>query len=152
MLVDYVVLTTPPTNANGKTVYVNNDKARNSILYGISQYKLVKFIHCKSVKDVWEKFNKIHEGYEKVKQAKLQTFVMRFESLRMNGEEIISKYFIRFDEVINMIRGLGEDVKEEVVIQKIWRSLLMRFHAKISTIEEMKNLKNGLVSWYSHSL
>jgi len=37
---------------------------------------------------------------------------MKFESLRTNEEEIIAKYFLRIDEVSNMIRGLGEDIKE----------------------------------------
>jgi len=56
---------------------------------------------------------------------------MRFESSKMTGNEIIDEYFLRFDEVVNMIRGLGEEVKEEVTIQKVLRSLTMIFNARI---------------------
>ena len=54
-----------------------------------------------------------------------------------------------------MIRGLGEEVKEEITVKKILRSLPMIFNAKISTIEEManlKDLKDGSTAWYSHDL
>ena len=60
----------------------------------------------------------------------------------MNEEEIILEYFLRFNEVKNMIIGLGEDSKLEVVVQKVFRSLPMRFIPNISTIEEMAYLKS----------
>jgi len=65
-------------------------------------------MHCKSAKDVWEKLNQSHEGDDKVKQAKLQTFRMRFENLSMSEDETIVEYFLRVHEVTNMIIGLGE--------------------------------------------
>lgn len=67
---------------------------------------------------------------------------MRFESLKMTKNEIIAQYFLIFDEVVNMIRRLGEEVKGEMIIQKVLRSLPMRFKVKISTIEEMLDLKD----------
>jgi len=66
---------------------------------------------------------------------------MRFESLRMNENESIVEYILIVDEVTNMIRGFGEEVKEEMIVQKK-RPLPMRFNAKISAIEEMANLKD----------
>ena len=41
-----------------------------------------------------------------------------------------------------MIRGLGEEFKEEMIVQKVLWSLPMRCNAKISAIEEMANLKD----------
>jgi len=96
-------------------------------------------MQCKSAKEVWEKLNKSHEGDDKSKQSKLQTFKLRFERLRINEEEIIPEYFLRVNEVTNMIIRLGEDVKEEVVVHKVLRSFPMRFNAKISAIKEMTN-------------
>ena len=37
VLVDYNVLDIPPTNADGKKLYGNNAKAKNFILFGLSQ-------------------------------------------------------------------------------------------------------------------
>lgn len=67
---------------------------------------------------------------------------MRFESLRMSEDESITEYFLIFDEVTNMIIWLVEEVKEDMIFQKILRSLPMRFNAKVSAIEEMDNLKD----------
>ncbi|KAH9331802.1 hypothetical protein KI387_003910, partial [Taxus chinensis] len=44
------------------------------------------------------------------------------------------------DEVVNAIRGLGEKIEEPVIIQKVLRSLPLIFDAKVSAIEEMKDL------------
>ena len=60
---------------------------------------------------------------------------MRFESLRMNENESIAEYFLRVHEVTNTIRGLGEEVKEEMIVQKTLRYIPMRFNSKVSAIE-----------------
>ena len=44
------------------------------------------------------------------------------------------------DEIVNIIKGLGEKVDEQVIVQKILRSLPMRFDSKISAIEERSDL------------
>jgi hypothetical protein len=41
---------------------------------------------------------------------------------------------------MNNIRGLGEEVDESMIIQKVLRSLPMRFDPKISTVEERTDL------------
>ncbi|KAH9328152.1 hypothetical protein KI387_000260, partial [Taxus chinensis] len=61
--------------------------------------------------------------------------------------------------VVNNIRGLGEEVKEEVVVQKVLRSLTPKFDPKVSTIEEVKDLKvmlmdelHGILTAYEMSI
>jgi hypothetical protein len=44
------------------------------------------------------------------------------------------------DEIVNTIRGLGEKVEEPMIVQNVLRSLPLIFDAKVSTIEEMKDL------------
>jgi hypothetical protein len=41
---------------------------------------------------------------------------------------------------VNAIKGLGEEVDESVIVQKVLRSLPMRFDAKISTLEEREDM------------
>jgi hypothetical protein len=43
---------------------------------------------------------------------------------------------------MNAIIGLGEEIKESVIFQKVLRSLPMRFNPKISTLEERSDLKS----------
>jgi hypothetical protein len=54
----------------------------------------------------------------------------------MKEDENIAAYFLRVDEIVNAIIGLGEEIKESVIVQKVLRSLPMRFNPKISTLEE----------------
>ena len=60
--------------------------------------------------------------------------------MKMKEEENIAAYFLPVDEIVNIIKGLGEKVDEQVIVQKILRSLPMRFDSKISAIEERSDL------------
>ena len=43
---------------------------------------------------------------------------------------------------MNAIIGLGEEIEESVIVQKVLRSLPMRFNPKISTLEERSDLNS----------
>jgi hypothetical protein len=58
----------------------------------------------------------------------------------MKEDEDIAAYFLRVDEIMNAIIGLGEEFEEYVIVQKILRSLPMRFNPKISVLEERSDL------------
>jgi hypothetical protein len=60
----------------------------------------------------------------------------------MKEDEDITAYFLRVDETVNAILGLGEEIEESVIVQKILRSLLMRFNPKISALEERSDLNS----------
>jgi hypothetical protein len=58
----------------------------------------------------------------------------------MKYEENVAAYILHFVEIINTIRGLGEKVEGSIILRNVLRSLPLRFDAKFSTIEEMKDL------------
>ena len=58
----------------------------------------------------------------------------------MNENEDIATYLLRVDEFVNAIRGLGEELDESLVLQKVLRSLLLKYDAKVSAIEENRDL------------
>jgi hypothetical protein len=43
---------------------------------------------------------------------------------------------------VNAIIGLGEEIKESVIVQKVLRSLPMRFNPKISALEERSDVNS----------
>jgi hypothetical protein len=120
----------------------NNSKATNSLLNGLGEMIFTKVSHCKSTKEIWDKLRNIYEGYSKVKVAKLQTYRGQFEQLMMKEDENIAAYYLRVDETVNAIIGLGEEIQESVIVQKVLRSLPMRFEPKISTLDEREDLKS----------
>jgi hypothetical protein len=58
----------------------------------------------------------------------------------MDEKEEIATYFLRVDEVVISIKGLGEELNESLVVQKVLRSLLLKCDAKVSVIEETRDL------------
>jgi hypothetical protein len=58
----------------------------------------------------------------------------------MKEDENIPAYFLQIDKTVNKIIGLGEEIKESVIVQNIRRSLPMIFDPKISTLEEREDL------------
>jgi hypothetical protein len=60
--------------------------------------------------------------------------------MNMNKYEYIAVYFLRFDEVVKNIRGMGDELKEQVFVKKLLRSLSMRFDSNISALEERVDL------------
>lgn len=56
-----------------KKVYVNNSKATDSILIGLSNLVFVKVTCFDPWKEIWDMLQIIYEGDEKVKRTKLKT-------------------------------------------------------------------------------
>ena len=57
----------------------------------------------------------------------------------MKEEENTAGYLQRVDDVVNTIRGLGEEIVESKVVEKILRSLTTRFDSKVSAIKKLKD-------------
>jgi hypothetical protein len=91
---------------------------------------------------MWDKLISSYEGNEKVKGSKLQNYRLQLKQLKMKEDETIGKYFLRLEEVIHAMKGLGEKIEEVNLVQKILRSLPDRFNPKVSAIEDINDLKD----------
>jgi hypothetical protein len=136
----YVIPNNAPTDPNEKKIMSCNSKSRHVILVAFAPTIASKVMGCSTAKEVWEKLKSIYKGNPKVKQVKLQRHRAEFENLKMNEKEDIATYFLRVDEVVNAIIGLGEELDESLVVQKVLRSLLLKCDAKVSSIEETRDL------------
>ena len=141
----YDIPANPPEDTHERKLYEDNSKAMNAILSGLTETIFVKVMHCETGKAIQDKLNNIYDGDDKVKGEKLQTYRGQFENLKMKEEENIAAFFLQGDEIVNIIRGLGERIEESVIVQKILRSLPMRFDSKISAIEERSDLDTMIV-------
>ena len=145
ILNEYKTLATIPTDVVWKKLYESNSKAMYAILGGLAGSKFVKVMHCDSAKELWDKLKKVYKGDTKVKNAKLQSYRSQFESLKMEESEDIATYFLRIDEVVNTMRGLGEIVENAIIVQKVLRSLPVRFDPKISALKERTDIATLLM-------
>ena len=65
---------------------------------------------------------------------------MSFEEIRMDDDEGFDKFYAKLKDIVNSTFNLGEKIPESKIVRKILRSLPERFHAKITTIEELKDI------------
>jgi hypothetical protein len=82
----------------------------------------------------------IYEVDSKVKRAKLQTLTVQYEGLKMKDEENISEYFKIFDNIVNAIIGLGVEVSDTDLVEKILRTLPILYNPKVSILEYRENI------------
>jgi hypothetical protein len=118
----------------------NVSKARCDIVNGVTSYIFTKIMHCESSKEMWEKLKTIYEGDAKVKEAKLQVLIEKFEQLKMNEDENIATYYLHIDEIVNDIKISGDEIKEPFVVKNTLRSLPMGFYPNIFSLEERVDL------------
>ena len=60
----------------------------------------------------------------------------------MKEDENIASYLLRVDEIVNTIKGLGVDLDEGVVVQKILKTLPPIFVPILLVLESQANLDN----------
>ena len=63
-----------------------------------------------------------------------------FEALKMKETENVKEFSDKVLRVVNQIRVLGEDLPDKRVVEKVLVSLPERFEAKISSLEDSKDL------------
>ena len=58
----------------------------------------------------------------------------------MEEDESFDEFYAKLKDIVNSAFNLGEIILELKVVRKVLRSLPERFHAKITTIEESKDI------------
>ena len=58
----------------------------------------------------------------------------------MEEDETYDEFYANLKDIMNSAFNLGESIAESKIVRKILRSLPERFHAKITVIEEMKDI------------
>ena len=60
----------------------------------------------------------------------------------MKEDESFDEFYVKLKDIVNSVFNLGETIPEPNIVRKVLRSLPERFHAKITTIEESKDIDN----------
>ena len=81
-----------------------------------------------------------YEGTKKVKDIKLQMLTTHFEEMKMSKDESFNSFYGKLNEVVIGKFNLGEKMEDSKIVRKIMRSLIESFHAKVTAIEESKDL------------
>ena len=58
----------------------------------------------------------------------------------MEEDESFDEFYTKLKDIVNSVFNLGETIPEPKIVRKVLRSLPERFHAKITVIEESKDI------------
>ena len=115
-------------------------KALNAIFCGVFPDEFHQISHITVAKEAWQILETTYEGTKKVKDTKLQMLTTQFEELKMSKDESFDSFYSKLNEVVIGKFNLGEKTKDSKVVRKILHSLPESFHAKVTAIEESKDL------------
>ena len=78
--------------------------------------------------------------HQEGEDTKFQMLTTRFEELKMSKDESFDSFYGKMNEVIIEKFNLGEKMEDSKVFRKILWSLPKSFRAKVTAIEESKDL------------
>ena len=58
----------------------------------------------------------------------------------MEEDELFDEFYAKLKDIVNLAFNLGETIPKPKIVRKVFRSLPERFHAKITVIEEIKDI------------
>ena len=58
----------------------------------------------------------------------------------MEEDESFDEFYTKLNNIVNLVLNLGKTISEPKIVRKVLKSLPKRFHAKITAIEELKDI------------
>ena len=117
-----------------------NSRVLNALFSAVTIDEFKKISFTEVAKEAWTILETTYEGTKAVKTVKFQRLTSNFEEIRMENDETFNELYAKLKDIVNSTFNLGESIEKSKIVRKILRSLLERFHAKITAIEEVKDI------------
>ena len=118
-----------------------NIRALNALFSAVTNEEFKKISSTETAKKAWTILQTTYEGTKAVKDSKLQRLTTSFEEINMEEEdESFDEFYVKLKDIVNLAFSLGETIFEPKIVRKMLKSLPERFHAKITMIEESKDI------------
>ena len=117
-----------------------NSRALNALFSAVTNEEFKKISSIETAQEAWTILQTTYEGTKAIKDSKLQRLTTSFEEINMEEDESFDEFYAKLKDIVNPAFNLGETIHESKIVRKVLRSLLERFHAKITAIEESKDI------------
>ena len=121
-----------------------NSKALNALYSAVTNEEIKKISSIETAKEACTILQTTYEGTKVVKDSKLQRLTTSFKEIKMKEDESFDEFYAKLKDIVNYAFNLGETILEPKIVRKVLRSLPGRFHAKITVIEESKDIEEFL--------
>ena len=117
-----------------------NSRALNALFNAVTNEEFKTISSTEIAKEALTILQTTYEGVKVVKDSKLQRLTTSFEEIKMEEDESFDEFYVKLQDIVNSTFNLRETIPEPKNVRKVLRFLLERFHAKITTIEESKDI------------
>ena len=117
-----------------------NSRALNALFSVVTNEEFEKISFTETTKEAWTILQTTYEGTKAVKDSKFQRLTTSFEEIKMEENESFDEFYAKLKDIVNSAFNFGETIPEPKIVRTTRRSLPERFHAKITVIEESKDI------------
>ena len=117
-----------------------NSRTLIALFSAVTNEEWKKISSIETAKEAWTILQTTYEGTKVVKESKFQRLTTSFEEIKMEEDESFNEFYVKLKDIVNSAFNLGETIPEPKIVRKVLRSPPERFHAKITTIEESKDI------------
>ena len=117
-----------------------NSRALNALFSAVTNEEFKKISSTETTKGAWTILQTSYEGTKVVKDSKFQRLTTSFEEIKMEEDESFDEFYAKLKDIMNSAFNLGKTIPKPNIMRKVLRSLPKRFHAKITAIEESKDI------------
>ncbi|GJX55560.1 retrovirus-related pol polyprotein from transposon TNT 1-94 [Tanacetum coccineum] len=123
-----------------KKKLAKNNEAKMVIYNVLPRKKYERIFMCNTAKEIWKTLLITHQGNSQVKDNKIDLLVQQYEQFVIFEDESIDSAFARFNTIITSLKALDEGYSSKNYVRKFLRALHPKWRAKVTAIEESKDL------------
>ncbi|GJT55266.1 hypothetical protein Tco_0990320 [Tanacetum coccineum] len=127
-------------NDDLKKKLAKNNEAKMVIYNALPRKEYERIFMCQTAKEIWDTLLITHQGNNQVKANKIDLLIQQYEQFTIPKEESIDNAFAKFNTIITSLKALDEGFSSKNCVRKFLRALHPKWRAKVTTIEESKNL------------
>ena len=94
-------------------------RALSVIQAAVSELIFIRIMDCETAKEAWDKLKEMYVSSDRTRQMQILNLKKQFQVLNIKDNESIREFADWLMEVVNKIRLLGEELKDEMVVEKV---------------------------------
>ncbi|GJS24738.1 hypothetical protein Tco_0453370 [Tanacetum coccineum] len=132
-------------NNDLKKKLAKNNEAKMVIYNALPCKEYERIFMCKTAKEIWDTLLITHQGNSQFQDNKIDLLVQQYEQITILKEESIDNGFARFNTIIASLKALDGGFSSNNYVRKFLRAFHPKWRAKVTTIEESKDLTSLLL-------
>ncbi|GJV24706.1 zf-CCHC domain-containing protein [Tanacetum coccineum] len=117
-----------------------NNEAKMVIYNALPRKEYERIFLCNTEKNIWKTLLITHQGNNQVKDNKIDLLVQQYKKFVISEDGSIDSAFARINTIITSLKALDKGYSSKNYVRKFLRALHPKWRAKVTAIEESKDL------------